>query len=439
MLAVALTTACEPAFRPAATARHLILVTVAGLRPDHMSAYLYERPTTHLRLEDLPPETPLLALDDLAAQGVVFARAYAPSYETLPSLAAIHTGRPPLATGVVEDGQELARKEVTLAEVFRAGGFTTTAFVTHDAELGAGWRQGFDRFQQSSDDEETIRKALRWVGQRSGSESEGRTFLWLHLDGPLFPFEPALEMEGLFTDPAYDGPADGSAEFRARAVRLDEADRNQITALYDGEVARTNYLLHYLLDFYHFHWRKNDGWDHTLFILAGCNGVELFDPAPRSREFGEEWGPAKVLREHAIHVPLFIQHRASLTGRRIFNNVVELQDVLPTLADWFALPIPDAVEGRSLRALTHEYLERSLPPRPSFAIGATGERITVRDGRWRLLWNGEGRDSRLFDLEVDPLALRDVSRSNPDVVERLVEEVLSWRARYGLASDEAGL
>ena len=79
------------------------------------------------------------------------------------------------------------------------------------------------------------------------------------------------------------------------------------------------------------------------------------------------------------------------------------------------------------------------------AFGQWRDRIfTVRDSRWRLVWNPEGIEPNdtpvgrypiperaLFDARSDPRELEDVAARNPEVVERLLAEIERWRA--GLA------
>src|SRR5437879_2329332 len=74
----------------------IILISIDTLRADHLAAYGYKG-----------LKTP--AIDMLAADGVVFERAYAHAPQTLPSHAALLTGRLPFETGVRDDGDALNR------------------------------------------------------------------------------------------------------------------------------------------------------------------------------------------------------------------------------------------------------------------------------------------------------------------------------------------
>ncbi|HZP40316.1 MAG TPA: sulfatase-like hydrolase/transferase [Candidatus Binatia bacterium] len=64
----------------------VIVIVVDTLRADHVGAYGYARPTTP-------------RIDALAREGVLYTHAIAPGTWTVPSHAALFTGRPPTATG----------------------------------------------------------------------------------------------------------------------------------------------------------------------------------------------------------------------------------------------------------------------------------------------------------------------------------------------------
>ena len=62
----------------------------------------------------------------------------------------------------------------------------------------------------------------------------------------------------------------------------------------------------------------------TLFVGAGVGGSWLPGDAPGV-------GGA----EGRLRVPLFLRHPDGLTGRRIYDDVIELADLMPTLVDAF--------------------------------------------------------------------------------------------------------
>ena len=85
----------------------IILISIDALRADHLPAYGYRQ-----------VETP--AIDTLAADGVVFDRAYSHAPQTLPSHASLLTGRLPFETGVRDGvGFVVPASERLLPEMMR--------------------------------------------------------------------------------------------------------------------------------------------------------------------------------------------------------------------------------------------------------------------------------------------------------------------------------
>ena len=119
-------TACSPTSRPDSAA----IIVVDTLRADHLGFYGYSRATSP-------------ALDALAAQGLVFERAYSTSPWTLPSFGSLLTGRPPsehlAGLRVTVDGAPsftpLSKAMPTLAELlgihyWATGAVVNNAFLT---------------------------------------------------------------------------------------------------------------------------------------------------------------------------------------------------------------------------------------------------------------------------------------------------------------------
>ena len=111
---------------------NLILISLDTTRRDHTSVYGYERETT--------PN-----LEKLAADGVRFALAYAPSATTGPSHATLFTSLHPITHRVVKNGRVLTPPHETLAERLREHGWVTAGVVSsYVLDARFGYAQGFD-------------------------------------------------------------------------------------------------------------------------------------------------------------------------------------------------------------------------------------------------------------------------------------------------------
>jgi hypothetical protein len=412
--------------RPGVAPETVLLITVAGLRADHSSAYLYHRATTYIVVDDAQVDDGKgLSLDQQSSEGVLFAQAFAPDGDTRLNLAALHTGQTPRG----------AQDAPSVAAQLAADGWATHAFVSHPESLGERLEAGFENYHRFDTDFATLAKAIDWADHRDFSNGRP-TFVWLHLEAPLFPFEPrelgtargSVDFAQLFRDPDYPGPADGSASFREsnRGRTLTGEDQDAIVAAYDGEIAQLTQVLSQFLDFFHYAGRTADAWGRTFLVFAGVGGQDLF------RE-GGQWGSPDSLHDSVLHVPLLLRHPDSLTGQRVFRQPVELQDVAPTLLELAGLDVPEEVDGRSLLAITDEYVEREFEDRPAFAsLWAIPPVYSVRDTRYRCIStqaaDGTLGRSELYDQDIDPHGLRDIAAEQPERVRAMEDALRAWLA-----------
>ena len=127
LLLLALWSAACSRERPGLPPRHLLIVTIENLRADHLSAYGYPKPTGMLPSDPTARmEGRVFALDDLAAQGVVFAQAFAPSERALPSLASLFTARAPISLAVQDQQSRVPRSMPLLGELASRSGMRTS-------------------------------------------------------------------------------------------------------------------------------------------------------------------------------------------------------------------------------------------------------------------------------------------------------------------------
>jgi len=411
--ALVLAQACTPP-RPGTPPRHVLLVTVSGLRADHVGAYGYPRPTTAADPADA--QGPDLSIDGLAGSGVTFAQAFAPSADAAVSLAALHAG----SNAPAGDAR-------TLAEDFAAAGFLTGAFLTGEAAAEPTLARGAAHVAAGAGpdpDYDAVRQALAWLGE--AQQGEQGIFLWLHLSGPAAPWDPAPlgkeDFRKRFGDPDYAGTIDGSAERLAAladpAAALTGEDLAELVALYDAEVARVNQLVRQLCSALagRFALLPRDLLGETVVVLAGARGAELFQHARAPED-------PRSLYDASLCVPLIVRHPASLTGRRVLAELVELRDVAPTLREWFDLPREDEAEGRSLLGLTDSHAARNFASRPVVLLREGGG--SVRTPEWHLIARGEER--QLFHVVRDPLERADRAAEEPERASALAAELAGRR------------
>ncbi len=107
--------------------------------------------------------------------------------------------------------------------------------------------------------------------------------------------------------------------------------------------------------------------------------------------------------------------------------MVELRDLLPTFCDLAGVPVPDSVDGRSVLPLCRGETEgwRSYL-HGEHTLGIESNQW-LTDGHEKYVWFSQTGRELLFDLDVDPTELHDLSDEAPDRVKywrnRLVVEL----------------
>jgi len=394
-----------------------VLVVFDTTRFDHTSLADYARETTP-------------RLRELAVEGASFRVAYAPTSTTGPTHATLFTGLSPLRHGVTKNGAPLPPAATTLAERLRAAGYRTAGFASSFViSRRFGFDQGFgdfdDAFERSTSTftpefwegleieggfdrrgDETTRRALRWL------ESNGRRgpfFLFVHYFDPHAPYAPPADYEGRFAP----GPEAGAL---ARDV-----------ARYDEEIAFTDAQLGELLDGL----GRLGLAERTVVAVTADHGEGLMDHG--HMEHGVH------VYEEQVRVPLLIRWPGRIAAGLRFDEPVALLDLAPTLGELLELPAPDAgFEGRSLApALLGR---ETLRPAPVFLYRrhfsgerrgdqfVKGEKLGVREGRFKYIDGPEEGTRELFDLEADPGERRNLVAEQPETAAALGALVEGWRA-----------
>ncbi|HSM15017.1 MAG TPA: sulfatase [Thermoanaerobaculia bacterium] len=365
-------------------ARHsVLLIVVDALRADRIGAAGYPLPTT--------PH-----LDQLAAEGVLFRNAYAPSTWTKPSMTSLFTSLYPSEHGMASLGRvrerdfatgRLPRSTETVAERFQAGGWSTFALVNQvHLQRKLGFAQGFDRY--------AWRRGLNAFGLNRIARDwlEGRDerpyFAWVHYLDPHWPYDSRLADEaGRFGSTVLDDPPPSRLEAVDAWVErgLDADQLAALSARYDQEVALVDAAIGELLaDF------ERSGQRDSAWVVVTADHGEGFLEHGRLKH---SYAPY----EEVARVPLIIAPPAGLElprGER--STPVSLVDLAPTLLDLAGAEPFESARGESLRPILEG---REDPGRPVFL--QTGEAWGIRAASSKLLAFRDG-SLELYDLDADP-------------------------------------
>jgi arylsulfatase A-like enzyme/tetratricopeptide (TPR) repeat protein len=392
-----------------APAPGLVLVTIDTCRADRIGCYGARAPRTP-------------AIDGLAERGVLFVDASAPAPLTLPSHCSILTGLYPDRHGVRDNGADaLPEEATTLAELLRAEGFRTAAFVSaFPLEEGFGANQGFDEFDDSltasslggnaparEDAEiaerlfyeerlagEVVDAAIPWLREaRSGSSP---WFLWVHFFDPHAVYRPPAHLASQYGPTSYEGEIAYVDEELARLVA--EVDR-----------------------------------DATTIVVTADHGESLGEHSENTHGL--------FVYQSSLRVPWVIAGPGVPGGVRV-EEPVSLVQVTPTILDLLGVDLPAGLDGASARALwesggpdereaaTAPVHAECLLPRLHYDWAALR---SVRRDRWKLV---DAPRPELYDLGADPHETSDVAAQHPDVVRDLAAEIRRHGARGGRLATE---
>jgi arylsulfatase A-like enzyme len=156
--------------------------------------------------------------------------------------------------------------------------------------------------------------------------------------------------------------------------------------------------------------------------LAGDTVVLYFsDNGPNSwRWNGGMKGRKGSTDEGGIRSPLLIRWPGHVKPSIRIPQIAGAIDLLPTLADLAGIrPVSEKpLDGKSLKPLLLGQASQ-WPDRMIFTL--QGRRVSVRTQQHRL-----DSDGRLYDMVADPAQERDVSQENPQTAARLREAVAAW-------------
>jgi arylsulfatase A-like enzyme len=132
-------------------------------------------------------------------------------------------------------------------------------------------------------------------------------------------------------------------------------------------------------------------------------------------------GKANSMLGKEIHsVPYIIRHPEGKRAGETSDYFVSTHDVAPTILSFQGLTVPGRMEGEDLSVM----FDGGDPPERAYWTTAYADQVAAGDGRYLLIADNQGHERRLFDTEEDPAEERDVAGDNPEIVNRLWQNIL---------------
>lgn len=389
----------------------IFLVVVDTVRADRLSCYGYEPHATH-------------NIDNVASNGVMFTNAQSVASWTGPSMGAILTSNYPTQLGLVEKPAgsdkrfgwrekrpqlfyDLPHYDWTLPKIMKEAKFHTAAFVNQPViSHGEGFQRDFDDFyypveqgeilsrQQTQpnrrqtwssskdafvNDVALVQKFEHWLA----TNTQKKLFVWLHLLTPHRPHNPPQEFSPLNQENT------GSEEGR----------RAELSAMYDGELRAADKLVGDIIKAI----QQHIGLKRSLIVLTSDHGEEFWDHG--MAEHGHS------LHREVIHVPLIIISPAFPKGYTV-NTPVRTIDIPPTLFALTGINVSYRFEGKNLSPIVAGKEEEPPVFSEAMLYGST-ERSLIDNG-YKIMYDEQSKQWRLFDVQEDPGETVDLSEQLPE-------------------------
>jgi arylsulfatase A-like enzyme len=349
---------------------NLIIIGADSIRPDHLSAYGYDRDTSP-------------ALKKLAEAGVRFDQAFVQLPRTFPSWVSLLTGEYPFQHGITTMFPSAADRQKdfhALPEILRDQGWTTAAVADYAGDIFPRIELGFDYVDAPDFNFRTLGTMrgleihdhlLPYLANPWGRELfpvlqefaslgnpafvERDVKKWLHrfrsrdrfmmavfFSATHFPYSPPWPYYEMYAEPGYQGLSKYSKFNRINVKEeITDDDVRQVRAVWDGAIRATDDAIGGIMKAL-----KSDGLaENTIVVFLADHGENLYE-----YEYG--MGHGDHLRGHyTLLIPLIIHDpRERFPVRQVAERVREI-DLMPTLLDLLGLPVPSGLPAVSLRPL----------------------------------------------------------------------------------------
>jgi arylsulfatase A-like enzyme len=449
---------------------NIVLFVIDTLRADHLSCYGYFRETS--------PN-----IDKLADEGVLFQDHYAAGVPTGPGFTSIVTGMYPInhefyiTPWNIPNSYQMDDDILVLPEVLWESGYVTAAFdnLVNFRSRMKHFIRGYEYYINVTRSANYLhhhiwadlvnQKLLPWIDEHK----DDRFFLFVHYWDPHTPYNQPKEFQEIFRHKKGDlsdlevreakagyeyVPGWGKADeiFEGRETRWGWpipgerfADELSIE-MYDGEIAYVDDRLGQVIE----KLKEKDLYDDTLIIVTSDHGENLGQHGM--------WEHGGVY-EPVIYVPLIMVCPSVLPKEKRVEGFAQQVDISTTIFELADVPLASVMErmetyvkktgnpaySKNIRGFTDGVNLLDLMDGREirdYIIAETGnvrlirgaeDKIeaktlgirTIREDEWKLIVYSNGR-KELFNIEEDPMEIRNLADEKPEIVDRLNSSLNAW-------------
>ncbi len=216
--------------------------------------------------------------------------------------------------------------------------------------------------------------------------------------------------------------APGQISYRDGGGPKTREQGRRITALYYGEVSHLDEevgsVMKKLADL--------GVEQNTLVLFLSDNGYHLGNHGV---------GNKLLMYEESIRIPFIVRYPGVVRSGQVSDALVSSLDVMPTILDLAGVPIPNGIEGKSLKPLLTGKEAHLRDAVFSEACGVAGLGIghrMVRTRDWKYMLS-DANDEGLFDLRADPYEMNNLAKdakAKPQL-DSLRKSLAAWMDHIG--------
>jgi arylsulfatase A-like enzyme len=393
--------------------KRVIWISIDTLPADHLGCYGYERQTS--------PN-----IDAIAQEGTVFERCISECPWTLPSYAAMFTGRYPTITGATTNVRFLPEDETTLAQIISEQDFATfSVYNVPWVGVSSGLDRGFDvsRLYRNQYADVSYEFAREWMLNHADEDC----LVFIHLYDPHLPYAPKEDFLDTF-DPGYEGRYKYIKEnydgLRMGTNTLTDEEKVHIEALFDEEILSCDSETGDFVGFL----KEKGFYDDSLIIINSDHG----------EEFWEHGGFAHghQLYDEILHIPLIVRGPKFGKVKRV-SRMCGGFDIFPTILEWLEMEVPEEISAVSL----FETMKGEVEPEGRMHLSeqlyfGTEQKGVSTDG-YRYILHTIDKAEELYDVTDDPEMYKDVTAERRAVsrnfryfiTEYTLNEGIGWHVR----------
>jgi hypothetical protein len=282
-----------------------------------------------------------------------------------------------------------------IATLLKSQGYITLGFVnTILLSRTVGFANGFDHYSCDNHGHgragEAVDEVIDWFYENRGNPNPKLAVI--HLFDVHAPYDPPAGFDRRYSPYGTMGVTDWQVDSLNNLLNPD--DRDHLVDMYDGEIAWVDSQLGRLFA----ELRRTGIADNAFIIVTADHGEEFLDHG--------SCGHSHTLYQELLHIPLIVSGPGIPAG--IEDSVSCGQfDILPVIAGFAGVPVPEGVEGIDLFSDTSS---RRIIPSSGVIVGhfRTSENddvestCSVMDWPGKAIMNFMTMEEAQYDLLLDP-------------------------------------